>query len=104
MLKFLLSISLVLFSATVSHAQLARQWDYRFGGQNQEWLFAFKQTTDSGYILGGASTSSVSGDKTQLSRGDWDFWIIKLDPSGIKQWDKRFGGLREDDLYALSQT
>jgi len=100
-------LSFFLFFVLVTvfcNAQFVKQWDKRFGGVNQEWLFDFHQTADGGYILGGASSSDVSGDKTQSTRGSWDYWIIKLDSAGNKQWDKRFGGSNEDDLYSVTQT
>jgi len=32
---------------------------------------------DGNFIIGGHSNSNISGDKTENSRGDADFWIIK---------------------------
>jgi len=81
-----------------------KQWDKTFGGSGQDQCFSVTQTRDGGYLLGGYSYSGVSGDKTQDSRGQEDYWIIKLDASGTKQWDQRFGGSDQDDLYALQQT
>lgn len=79
-------------------------WDKTFGGNNEDHMFALKQTLDGGYILGGKSNSGISGDKTQASKGKEDFWVIKLDASGNKVWDKTFGGSDTDELYALRQT
>jgi hypothetical protein len=79
-------------------------WDKTFGGSASDDLSALQQTTDGGYILGGTSESGIGGDKTQASRGATDFWIIKLDGSGNKVWDKTFGGAASDDLSALQQT
>src|SRR5436190_20925164 len=82
------------FISNFSFAQnpLVKQWDYRYGGTALEWLSSIQQTIDGGYILGGYSLSDSSGDKTQPSWGDYDYWIVKLDSLGVKQWDKRFGG------------
>ena len=81
-----------------------KQWDKRYGGTGQDYLYSLIQTTDRGYILGGWSESGISGDKTQPSWGDTDYWIVKIDSLGVKQWDKRFGGTYYDDLYSLQQT
>ncbi|HYV95355.1 MAG TPA: T9SS type A sorting domain-containing protein [Chitinophagales bacterium] len=81
-----------------------KQWDKRFGGSGDEQLMSLKQTTDRGYILGGHSTSGVSGDKSQASWGNWDYWIVKIDSIGIKQWDQRFGGTDGDYFFSLKQT
>lgn len=79
-------------------------WDNRYGGNNADYLESIKQTTDGGYILGGYSESDSSGDKSQPSWGDEDYWIVKIDSSGNKQWDKRFGGIYSDYLYCIEQT
>ena len=83
-----------------------KQWDKNFGGFNVDKLTSLQQTSDGGYILGGFSYSDISGDKTQPS---WyiyyyDYWIVKTDSSGNKQWDKDFGGTTDDELFSLQQT
>lgn len=80
------------------------QFNFRFGGLSQDILTAIKQTTDGGYLLGGYSSSGISGDKTQNSRGLFDFWILKTDASLNKLWDRRFGGNDNDQLYDVFQT
>ncbi len=80
------------------------QWDKTIGGTNYDYLLDLRQTTDGGYILGGTSRSNISGDKTENSRGNDDYWIVKLDGSGNIQWDKTIGGSAYDNLYAIQQT
>jgi uncharacterized membrane protein len=82
------------FSYSIATAQTApgKQWDARFGGSSDDELRSLQQTADGGYILGGYSFSGISGDKTQASQGDYDYWIVKTDSVGVKQWDARFGG------------
>ncbi|HEY6974731.1 MAG TPA: T9SS type A sorting domain-containing protein [Chitinophagaceae bacterium] len=80
------------------------QWDKTIGGSNTDILYGIQQTRDGGYILGGLSFSNKSGDKTQHSRGDDDFWVVKLDGLGNIQWDKTIGGNRSDDVSSLQQT
>jgi hypothetical protein len=53
--------------------------------------------------LGGYSRSENSGDKTQASQGGIDYWIVKTDANGVKQWDVRFGGSAYDVLLSLHQ-
>jgi len=84
-----------------------KEWDRDFGGTKNDVLFSMRQTADEGYILGGTSWSGISGDKTQQTWGDstdYDFWIVKVDSLGIKQWDKDFGGTNGDQLFSLQQT
>ncbi|MBD0260875.1 MAG: T9SS type A sorting domain-containing protein, partial [Cytophagales bacterium] len=61
-------------------------------------------TQDNGYLVGGWSWSGMDGNKTQDSRGAADYWVVKIDGSGNKQWDKRFGGNDTDQLYSLAQN
>ncbi|MFI5218679.1 MAG: T9SS type A sorting domain-containing protein [Bacteroidia bacterium] len=80
------------------------QWEKRFGGFNDDYLHSVQQTSDGGYILGGFSVSGISGDKTEPSWNSFDFWIVKIDALGIKQWDKRYGGTEYDPLFSIKQT
>ncbi len=77
-------------------------WDRRFGGSDDDFLAAIEPTTDGGFLLGGASKSGISGDKTQAGWGNFDYWIVKIDANGNKIWDKRFGGSDDDRCNTLS--
>lgn len=80
------------------------QWEKTIGGNSYDLLEAIQQTKDGGYILGGYSTSGKSGSKSQDSRGSEDYWIVKIDADGNKQWDRTIGGNRGDYLRSLDQT
>jgi hypothetical protein len=82
----------------------AKEWDSRFGGSENDYLLSLQQTSDGGYILGGTSESGISGDKTQASQGLSDYWIVKTDANGVKQWDARFGGSNLDFCNSVRQT
>ncbi|MBJ6118122.1 T9SS type A sorting domain-containing protein [Pontibacter sp. BT310] len=81
-----------------------KQWDKTIGGNSVDYLSDLQQTSDGGYILGGRSYSSAYAFKSQPSKGDSDYWIVKLDGSGKKEWDKTLGGSWTDDLRAIQQT
>ena len=86
----------------------AKQWDRTYGGAAVDQLRCLQVTADGGYILGGVSTSDVSGDKTQPHHGadpyQWDYWVVKVDAQGTLQWDLTAGGEQDDDLRALLST
>ncbi|RDC64872.1 T9SS type A sorting domain-containing protein [Adhaeribacter pallidiroseus] len=82
----------------------AKEWDKTFGGSGLDILTSLQQTKDNGYILGGASASNISGDKTQVSRGGLDYWIVKLQADGSKEWDRTAGGDQKDYLTVVRQT
>jgi hypothetical protein len=81
-----------------------KQWDADFGGSSNDYLTSIQQTTDAGYILGGYSSSPVSGHKTQNTQGGTDYWMVKTDTKGLKQWDSDFGGSDFDFSFAIQQT
>lgn len=80
------------------------QWDKTIGGNMYESPSALQKTSDGGYIVGGSSPSGISGDKTQASKGAYDYWIVKLNASGNIQWDKTIGGNSGEGLSSLQQT
>ncbi len=78
-------------------------WDKRFGGSQDEYLNRVIQTQDGGYLLGGSSLSGDGADKTQASQGVKDYWLVKVDQHGNKQWDRTFGGSGYDELQKVIQ-
>jgi hypothetical protein len=68
------------------------EWNKTIGGGGTEYIDNIVQTTDGGYMLAGSSSSNASGEKTEDSRGDFDYWVVKLDKNGNKVWDKTMGG------------
>ncbi|MCA8830823.1 gliding motility-associated C-terminal domain-containing protein [Hymenobacter pini] len=81
-----------------------KQWDRTLGGPGWDYLQDICPTADGGAILGGRSWSGQGGDKTQPSQGQVDWWIVKVDAQGRKQWDRTLGGSRNDHLWSLKQT
>jgi PKD repeat protein len=80
------------------------EWQNTIGGNNYDYLQSIQQTTDGGYIVGGTSFSGMSGDKTEGKKGEGDYWIIKLSPTGSIQWQNTIGGSGNDDLQSIQQT
>ncbi|MEO6039791.1 MAG: gliding motility-associated C-terminal domain-containing protein [Saprospiraceae bacterium] len=76
-------------------------WRHLYGGLQDERIWALVPTPDGGFLAGGYSESSVSGDRTQPTRGSLDVWLIKIDGQGNLLWDKAYGGLYRDELFAI---
>ncbi len=81
-----------------------KEWDKTLGGSGDEFVNQVIQTTDGGYMAVGLSNSDISGDKSENSRGGFDYWAIKLDKNGNKQWDKGAGGNENDYVNGVVQT
>ncbi|MBK9320965.1 MAG: hypothetical protein IPM91_20670 [Bacteroidetes bacterium] len=80
------------------------QWQNTIGGNDNDQLSTLQQTIDGGYILGGSSLSGISGDKTEVGYGGWDYWIVKIDSTGSIQWQNSMGGSDYDYLRSIQQT
>jgi hypothetical protein len=68
----------------------ALQWEKSLGGTGAEIGSTVIQTKDMGYMVAGHS-NSTNGDVTG-NHGKFDYWVVKLDPTGALQWEKSFGG------------
>lgn len=77
-------------------------WQKNFGGSSFDQATSVNQTKDGGYIVAGYSRSNninVSGN-----HGLYDYWVIKLDPSGNLTWQKSLGGDLDDLAYSIKET
>jgi parallel beta-helix repeat protein len=73
-----------------------KQWDNTFGGTDWDCAYSVQQTSDGGYIL--------AGDTKSYGAGSYDFWLVKTDSNGNKQWDNTFGGTDCDRALPVQQT
>jgi hypothetical protein len=99
------------------------QWQRTIGGAGQDELLCAFQTKDGGYILGGSSSSNpptISNtkpdgksaatakadlyNKSEKSRGNMDYWVVKLSKDGNIEWQKTYGGQYADQLRSMEQT
>lgn len=83
-----------------------RIWDNTLGGIYIEGLNAASLYPDGSILVGGISDSNAGGDKFENNRGSdpasYDYWIVKISPSGEKIWDKTLGGDYYDILFATA--
>ncbi len=71
------------------------QWQKTYGGTGTECANSIQQTSDGGYIVAGYTNS--------FGAGDYDTWIMKLDASGVVQWQKTYGGTGSDWSLSVMQ-
>jgi len=77
-------------------------WQKSLGGTEDDKGWSIQQTSDNGYILAGWSQSN-DGDVTG-NHGGIDFWVVKLDATGNKTWQKSMGGTADDRAYSVVET
>ena len=63
-------------------------WERLFGGAKDDRIEALLHTVDGGYIAVGATRSK--------GKGDWDFWVLRLDANANLLWEKVYGGIGAD--------
>ena len=71
------------------------EWNKIVGG-TEEMAYSVQQTSDGGYILAGSTGSYTAGS--------WDFWLLKIDSNGNKEWNKTFGGADVEEATFVQQT
>ncbi len=71
-------------------------WTRTFGGADGDWGHSVAQTTDSGYVIAGYTTS--------FGAGEHDFYLVKTDANGDTIWTRTFGGTQLDYGYSVAQT
>jgi hypothetical protein len=79
-------------------------WQKNIGGSGSDFLQSIALTNDAGYILAGTSNSEKGFDKEDTSKGQDDFWIIKLNAKGEQEWQKTIGGSGQERLQSIQQT
>ena len=104
MKKITLLFTAIIFSVNGFSQAPVIQWQNNIGGSSADNLYCIRQTADGGYILGGFSSSNISGDKTENCFGWDDYWIVKTDASGNIQWQNTIGGNDIDRVLSVQQT
>ncbi len=74
------------------------EWNYTFGGSNNDWGYDVQETSDNGFIISGYTTSYAA-------YGGSDFWLIKTDENGTHLWNVSIGTAgNEFGSYGIGQT
>nr|WP_298995902.1 hypothetical protein [uncultured Allomuricauda sp.] len=78
-------------------------WVQSFGGSGEDTAQSVIQTSDGGYAVLGF-TNSTDGDLAGKSLNVNDYWLLKLDADGNLQWNKTYGGSKDDRGQSVIQT
>jgi hypothetical protein len=81
-------------------------WQKTYGGSADDIALSIVQTNDGGYIFTG-HTNSNDGDVGGLhnpSGGQDDIWVVKINDTGMIEWQKCLGGSKEEQGLCIRQT
>lgn len=74
------------------------------GGSVNESGRSVINTSDGGYIVAGY-TQSIDGDiETTQNTIQYDFWVLKFNASDNLQWQKTYGGSKDDKAFKIIKT
>ncbi len=90
------SLSVFLLLAQMVAGESLKVWQKVYGGEKFDSAQFIQCTRDGGYIVLGVTTS--------FGVGESDFYVLKLDENGNKQWQKTYGGSKEDYPVSIQQT
>ena len=79
-----------------TNSQGDTRWARSFGGEYNDEVRSLILTSGGGYAMGGFTWSYGSG----LS----DFWLVKVDGEGRREWQRTFGGVARESSHSLVQT
>ena len=71
------------------------EWNRTFGGNRTGHGHSVQQTSDGGYVVVGF---------IKFDSGDYDAWLIKTDSLGNEEWNRTFGGIKNDYGHSVQQT
>ncbi|MCL0065559.1 hypothetical protein M1N79_01555 [Dehalococcoidia bacterium] len=74
----------------------SKEWSQTFGGPYSDTAYSVQQTACGGFIIAGTTES--------FGAGKGDFWLVKTDPLGNKEWGRTFGGPYPDEAKSVRQT
>ncbi|WP_309641649.1 T9SS type A sorting domain-containing protein [Flavobacterium sp.] len=78
------------------------EWQKTLGGTSQDNANDVTQTSDGGFIIA-CDIFSSNGNVTS-NHGATDAWIVKLNASGVIDWQKSYGGTKLDIATSIQKT
>jgi predicted secreted protein len=72
------------------------QWEKTYGGPRADVAHAIQQTSDGGYVVAGFTMSFGAGSR--------DFFVVKLDSEGGIEWQRSYGGAKDDVIRFVKQV
>ncbi len=85
----------------------AVSWQKSFGFSGTDQAFSIIQTNDGGYLVNGildVTASGGQGNARNNRHAGGDYWAIKVDANGNREWWNYYGGTNTDTAFKAIQT
>lgn len=79
-------------------------WKNTFGFVGGDTGFIITPSTDGGFLLTGLLDAFASNGQGIVRHPGGNYWMIKIDANGQKEWSKHYGGFFTDTPYGAVQT
>ncbi|MDO8366522.1 MAG: T9SS type A sorting domain-containing protein [Saprospiraceae bacterium] len=79
------------------------EWRQCYGGCDRDDVRAIRQASDGNFLVVGGTLSDNTGEVFG-AHGNWDAWMLKIDPAGALLWQKTIGGSGIDYFYDIAET
>ena len=81
-------------------------WDKAYGSTSLDQIASMCLASDNtGFLLAGYTCGdNPTYEVSQSGKGGCDFWVVKIDFSGNKLWDRRYGGAGEEEGIRITPT
>lgn len=92
---------------STSHAAICAPsilWQQSFGGSGYELAGPIEPTAAGGFVVAASSNSEPGGNKSSPNFGSDDFWLLSLDATGSKLWERTLGGSGQDIFTSLCKV
>src|ERR1035437_10149248 len=90
--KNLFAFLLIFVISSSGYTQVMSQRAYQ---RNTSTAYGGQQTSDGGYIMSGLAT---------VTSTDYDYLVVKTNSVGDTLWTKTYGGIGDEECYAMQQT
>lgn len=84
-------------------------WEKTYGYSGNDVAYKVIPTSDGGYLLLGVLDVTASGGEGNVGRASGnhaggDYWVLKLDSIGEREWSRYYGGTFTDTAYDAVET
>ena len=81
-------------------------WQRSLGGAGADEGHSLLECNDGTYIIAGNTTTLDDGDVSGHHGGMFyaDYWVVKLDSSGVIKWQKCLGGSNSDFAFSINKS